>query len=68
MFKGSTEEVNISSDPDGAKVYINGQMMGKTPLQLNLVSKDTYTLEFKKDGYESKIVIVNNSIGAGGLF
>lgn len=65
IFKGSTDDVNFSSDPTGAKVYVNGSLLGTTPLQLKLKSNKTYTIEFMKDGYETKTVILNNSVGAG---
>ncbi|MBI4811014.1 MAG: PEGA domain-containing protein [Ignavibacteriales bacterium] len=65
IFKGSSEKVDISSDPFGAKVYVNGNLMGKTPLQLKLQSSKTYYIEFAKDGYENKTVLITNSVGAG---
>jgi len=65
IFKGSTDEVNISSDPSGAKIYINGQYMGETPMPIELKSNKSYTIEFRKNGYENKTVLVNNEIGAG---
>jgi hypothetical protein len=65
IFKGSTDTVSYSSDPSGAKVYVNGQLMGTTPFQLELKSNQTYTIEFRKEGYENRTVILNNSIGAG---
>jgi len=65
LFKGSTDTVNFSSDPAGAKVYVNGNLLGTTPVQLELKSNKTYTIEFKKDGFESKTVVLNNSVGAG---
>lgn len=65
IFKGSTDDVNFSSDPSGAKVYVNGDLLGTTPFALELKSNKTYTLEFKKDGYETKTVLLNNSVGAG---
>lgn len=65
IFKGSTDDVSFSSDPSGAKVYVNGSLLGTTPVQLELKSKNSYTLEFKKDGYETKTVLLNNSVGAG---
>jgi len=65
IFKGSTDTVNFSSDPSGAKVYVNGSLMGTVPLQLELKSSQTYTIEFRKEGYENKTVILNNSVGAG---
>ena len=52
IFKGSTDDVNFSSDPSGAKVYVNGMLLGTTPVQLELKSKISYTIEFKKEGYQ----------------
>ena len=65
IFKGTTDEVSFSSDPSGAKVYINGSLLGTTPVQLELKSKNSYTIEFKKEGYEPRTVVLNNSVGAG---
>jgi len=65
IFKGSTEKVNFSSDPTSSKVYVNGQYMGETPLELKLQSKNSYTIEFRKEGYENKTVVLTNSVGAG---
>lgn len=65
LFKGSSEKVNFSSDPASAKVYVNGQLMGSTPFEVKLASNKSYTIEFRKDGYEPKTVLLNNSVGAG---
>ena len=65
IFKGSTDDVSFSSDPSGAKVYVNGTLLGTTPVQLELKSKNSYTIEFKKEGYETRTVLLNNSVGAG---
>lgn len=65
IIKGSTDGVNFSSDPAGAKVYVNGTLLGTTPVQLELKSKSSYTIEFKKEGYETRTVLLNNSVGAG---
>lgn len=65
LFKGSNEKVSMSSDPEGAEIYANGQYLGKTPLQINLRSKDVYSIEFRKNGYETKVVQVNNRVGIG---
>ena len=65
LFKGSTEDVNFTSQPQGAKVIVNGQILGNTPVELNLKTNKTYTIEFKKDGYVSNTVILNNSVSGG---
>ena len=65
IFKGTSEKVSFNSDPLASKVYVNGQVMGNTPLELKLESKKSYTIEFKKEGFETKTVHLSNSIGAG---
>jgi hypothetical protein len=65
IFKGSTDTVNFASQPDKASVYVNGINMGKSPISLELKSNKTYNIEFRLDGYESKNVMLNNSVGAG---
>jgi hypothetical protein len=65
LFKGSTEKVNFGSDPVGARVYVNGQHMGTTPLELRLESKRSYTIEFRKEGFQNKTVLISSSVGAG---
>ena len=39
--------------------------MGETPFALKLESKKTYTIEFKKEGFETKIYNITNHVGAG---
>ena len=65
IFHGSSDKIDFSSNPTGAKVYVNGQFMGTAPFQLKLESKHSYNIEFRKEGYENKIVVVTNSVGAG---
>lgn len=64
LFKGSTDKVNFGSNPIGAEVYVDGKLMGKTPLNLELVSKKTYVIEFKIEG-QTKTVNLLNKVGAG---
>jgi len=37
----------------------------KTPVELELKSDETYSIEFKKEGYETRTVILHSSVGAG---
>jgi hypothetical protein len=64
ILKGTSEDVSLSSEPSGMEVFINGVSMGSTPLRIRLGSKDTYTIEFKRDGFETKSYRINNNIGA----
>jgi hypothetical protein len=65
ILKGSIEKVDIASDPNGAKVYINGQLLGKTPLQIRLPVNKTHYIEFVREGYEKKTVVLSGSVGGG---
>ena len=64
LFKGSTDAVQFGSNPVGADVWVDGKPMGKTPLNLELVSKKTYVIEFKYEG-QTKTVNLTNRVGAG---
>ncbi len=65
IFKGNHDMVDFSSDPAGAEVYVNGAPRGTTPINLKLESKRTYTIEFKKDGFETRTYTITNHVGAG---
>jgi uncharacterized protein YceK len=65
IFSGSTQKISYSSEPSGAKVYVNGKYMGNTPFELNMRKNKSYTIEFRKKGYSSKSVLINNNVGTG---
>ncbi|MDH5409505.1 MAG: PEGA domain-containing protein [Gammaproteobacteria bacterium] len=65
VFKGTSNNVNFSSDPSAAKVYVNGFLMGTTPVKLKLESKKVYQIEFKKEGFETKTFTITNHVGVG---
>jgi hypothetical protein len=49
----------------GADVYVNGVLLGVTPVRLQLKLNNSYTLEFKKVGFETKTVVLNDSVCTG---
>ena len=65
MFKGTSEEVAFQSSPDRAQVYVEGKLMGETPLAIKLESKKSYTIVFKAEGYKDQSYHIKNKIGAG---
>jgi len=65
LFKGTSEDVNFSSDPQRAEVWVNGVKMGETPMALKLECKKTYTIEFKKEGFETVTKTITNHVGLG---
>ena len=67
IFSGGKDQVDLSSEPSGAKVLVNGQDRGKTPLTLSLKKGKEYMVDFVKDGYEKKSITMSYSLGAGWL-
>tara|TARA_R110000868_G_scaffold304437_14_gene565196 strand:- start:38851 stop:39342 length:492 start_codon:yes stop_codon:yes gene_type:complete len=52
IFKGSSADVRVNSNPAGADIFINGIDRGVTPQTLSLKRNQDYVLTFKKEGYE----------------
>ena len=65
VFKGDTERVRLNSEPEGARVYINGEYYGRTPLKIKLKCYDSYVIEFHKKGHRRVVKRIDNHIGAG---
>lgn len=57
----------INSEPSGADVYILEKYYGKTPLLYipDNTADHPYTIEFRKDGYNSSILSINENITPG---
>ena len=64
LFGKQTHAVEMVSNPQGAEVYINGDKMGQTPLQLSLKADKSYTVEFRIPGKQPIIRIINNRVEA----
>ncbi len=43
--------IDIVSNPDGAKVYLNNEEQGVTPIKIEKLDPGKYKLSIKKDGY-----------------
>ncbi len=65
IFTGTTQEINFSSEPTGAKVYIDGIEEGTTPLTATFKKGKEYNIDFKLKGYEDKSLRLTYSIGVG---
>lgn len=51
VVKGSSQDVPISSDPAGAKVFVDSVPVGTTPTTVNLACGRTHTVRIEKEGY-----------------
>ena len=65
IFKGNHSKVVATSQPEGADVYVNGYFYGTTPVKLKLRSKESYVLEFRKEGYKTQVRHIHSQVGAG---
>lgn len=61
IFHGSTQNVSINSDPDGATVYVDGQIMGTTPTTLTLSKGKYKTIEIRKQCYKPVTLSLNKN-------
>lgn len=52
IFKGSSADVRVNSNPAGVNIFINDIDRGVTPQTLSLKRNSDYLLTFKKEGYE----------------
>lgn len=53
LFSETSQMVKFESTPSGAEVYIDGNLVGKTPIEVNLEKQTfkNYQLRIQKDGY-----------------
>ena len=63
LFAPKKNTLTVTSNPGGADVVINGYKMGETPLELSLAPNQAYTIEYKKDGYDNAVKVVNIKVG-----
>ncbi len=60
IFTGTRDVIRFDSDPQGAKVYIDGIMVGKTPCSISVKRNVQKTFaEFKLDGYETRLITLD---------
>ena len=56
LFSGLSQTVTIQSEPQGAKIYLDGQYVGDTPVRVE-VDRETFSskvVTMKKEGYHTK--------------
>jgi len=53
IISGDTETVTFNSSPEGADVYIDGAIIGKTPVSIVLEKNKKDVVMLKKEGYQA---------------
>ena len=62
LFGSKSHSLSVNSNPPQADIYVNGERMGTTPVKLELDPQETYSIEFRKDGYKSITKVVKGSV------
>lgn len=65
VFKGERRDIRFNSEPEGARVFINGEFYGRTPVKLELEPEESYVIEFRREGYEPVTRQLTNHVGVG---
>ncbi len=62
IMTGTFQEVEIDSKPSGASVYVNGDLAGTTPCEIDLDQDTEPYVVLKKEGYADTRVKLKKSI------
>jgi hypothetical protein len=76
IFDGDTQLLTFDSVPTGAEVYIDGVLLGVTPMSASVKRKKGATLTMKKEGYVDRVMPMATTMNmtflgnlvTGGLF
>lgn len=56
------QDVEISSTPANAKVYVDGQLVGQAPLSHKLLRKENHTVRLELEGYNDHEMTLERSV------
>lgn len=71
IINGTSQKIQVSSEPSGAVVSVDGKDSHTTPVKLRLERRKDHTLLFAKDGYEVQNVRMTHVLSeavCGNLF
>ncbi|MFC1525006.1 PEGA domain-containing protein [Planctomycetota bacterium] len=64
LAPGCMSMYDVTSDPQGAQIYLDGQPIGTTPDRVTFPIGQTKTVTLKKEGYETFTGVLRNTGGA----
>lgn len=66
MISGTSQKIPVTGNPPGAKITVDGKVMGIVPLNLRLKRKENHVIRIEKQGYNPlEIIIVSESSSSG---
>jgi len=66
VTRGTTENLSVQSEPEGASVELSSGQICKTPCNLELKRKNDYTLYLHKEGFQDAEIRVESKVAGAG--
>ena len=63
LYNGSNQLIPVSSAPLGAEVFVNGELIGITPLEIDLARANSHTILLRLGELEREVIITNTLNG-----
>jgi predicted acylesterase/phospholipase RssA len=61
------QNVGVESDPPGAKIYLDGEIVGQTPAKLRVSRDAPHTVFLKREGYKPELVLLERHEATDGI-
>lgn len=63
LFGPKHHSVSVTSNPEKAEIFVNGERMGTTPASLQLDPQKTYTIEYRMKGHKPITKMLSGKVG-----
>jgi PEGA domain len=63
IFKGDSQSVFFNSNPQGAQILVDGNLLGTTPAKISLRTNRSYNITIRLAGRKDQNVVLNNHVG-----
>ena len=61
IVSGTTQKLNVSSQPSGAEAKVDNTISAKTPAVFTLERRSDHTIEISKEGYKSATIMIKRT-------
>jgi hypothetical protein len=65
IIRGKQSRVSIESLPSGATVVVDGQPLGKTPVEVTMTRDEVHHVKFTLNGHEDLLIQTDGAISGG---
>jgi len=65
IFNGTSSSIPVTSNPSGAEVWVDGELVGRTPTQIRVSNDEDHAITFRIAGGEDQTVQVRRRMQAG---